>query len=210
MAISMACQRSQTSSCRCIPEHSGAGPSLNSAAYFAGAGKRMSLGSRWAGADRANRRAAQALLRSGSFPHSAVLPHADLLVTQCGTGTLTKALIHGVPLIVCRFWVISRISRARGGASAGVQISNDAPPEQISAAIQRVLSDQKFRTAARRLGAAMALDGDAVENAVQAIETSSDRFFRYNEANGCSEPPHHAIGARYATREFRDQCPLWR
>jgi MGT family glycosyltransferase len=104
-------------------------------------------------------------------PHSAVLPHADLLVTQCGIGTLTKALIHGVPLICVPILGDQPDNAARVVArSAGVQISKDAPPEQISAAIQRVLSDQHFRTAARRLGAAMARDGDAVDNAVQAIE----------------------------------------
>jgi hypothetical protein len=53
---------------------------------------------------------------------------------------------------------------------SGSFLSKDAPAEQISAAIQRVLSDQRFRTAARRLGDAVVRDGDAVENAVQAIE----------------------------------------
>ena len=53
---------------------------------------------------------------------------------------------------------------------AGIKIPSNAPAEQIRAAIQRVLSDQRFRAAAQQLGAAMAQDGDAVENAVQAIE----------------------------------------
>jgi len=104
-------------------------------------------------------------------PHSAVLPHADVLVTQCGIGTLTKGLIHGVPLICVPLLGDQPDNAARVVArDAGIKIPNDAPAEQISAAIQRVLSDQRFRTAARRLGAAMARDGDAVENAVQAIE----------------------------------------
>jgi MGT family glycosyltransferase len=105
-------------------------------------------------------------------PHSAVLPHADALVTQCGTGTLAKALIHGVPLICVPLLGDQPDNAARVVArDAGIQISNDAQPEQINGAIRRVLSDRKFRTAAQRLGAAMALDGDAVENAVQAIES---------------------------------------
>ena len=32
-------------------------------------------------------------------PHSAVLPDVAAMVTQCGLGSLTKALIHGVPLV---------------------------------------------------------------------------------------------------------------
>jgi UDP:flavonoid glycosyltransferase YjiC (YdhE family) len=31
--------------------------------------------------------------------HDLVLPHAAALVTQCGIGTLTKALRHGVPMV---------------------------------------------------------------------------------------------------------------
>ena len=104
-------------------------------------------------------------------PHSAVLPHADVLVTQCGIGTLTKGLIHGVPLICVPLLGDQPDNAARVVArDAGIKIPNDAPADQISAAIQRVLSDERFRTAARRLGAAMARDGDAVDNAVQAIE----------------------------------------
>ena len=32
-------------------------------------------------------------------PHSAVLPQAAVLVTQCGIGTVTKGLVYGVPLV---------------------------------------------------------------------------------------------------------------
>jgi len=100
-----------------------------------------------------------------------VLPQADVLVTQCGIGTLTKGLIHGVPLVCAPLRADQPDNAARVVArGAGIKISKDAPAEQISAAIQRVLSDQRFRTAARRLGDAMVRDGDAVENAVQAIE----------------------------------------
>jgi hypothetical protein len=84
---------------------------------------------------------------------------------------VTKGLIHGVPLICVPLVGDQPDNAARVGArDAGIKISNDVPAEQIGAAIQRVLSDRRFRTAARRLGAAMARDGDAVENAVQAIE----------------------------------------
>jgi UDP:flavonoid glycosyltransferase YjiC (YdhE family) len=56
---------------------------------------------------------------------------------------------------------------ARG---AGIYVPSDAPPEQIGAAIQRVLNDGKFRSAAQQLGAAIAREGDAVDNAISAIE----------------------------------------
>ena len=105
-------------------------------------------------------------------PHSAVLPHADLLLTQCGIGTLTKGLIHGVPLICVPILGDQPDNAARVVArGAGIRVSPDALPEQIAAAIQRVLSDQSFRGAAQRLGAAMTRDGNAVENAVEEIES---------------------------------------
>jgi MGT family glycosyltransferase len=106
------------------------------------------------------------------IPHSAVLLHADVLVTQCGIGTLTKGLIHGVPLVCVPILGDQPDNAARVVArNAGICIPSDASPEKISAAIRRVASDQSFRSAARRLGAAMARDGDAVENAVEAIES---------------------------------------
>jgi UDP:flavonoid glycosyltransferase YjiC (YdhE family) len=33
------------------------------------------------------------------IPHTEVLPHIDAMVTQCGLGTMMKALAHGVPLV---------------------------------------------------------------------------------------------------------------
>src|SRR5439155_25569671 len=32
-------------------------------------------------------------------PHASVLPHVTAMVTQCGMGTLMKALSHGIPLL---------------------------------------------------------------------------------------------------------------
>ncbi len=105
-------------------------------------------------------------------PHSAVLPYADILVTQCGIGTLTKGLIHGVPLVCMPILGDQPDNAARVVARhAGVRLSIDAAPEAIAAAIRRVLSDGSFRDAARRLGGAITRDGDAVRNAVDAIES---------------------------------------
>ena len=104
-------------------------------------------------------------------PHSAVLPQAAVLVTQCGIGTLTKGLIHGVPLVCVPLLSDQPDNAARVVArGAGVQVPSDAPPEQIGAAIQRVLNDGRFRSAAGRLGAAINREGDAVANTVSAIE----------------------------------------
>ena len=104
-------------------------------------------------------------------PHSAVLPQAAVLVTQCGIGTVTKGLIYGVPLVCVPIISDQPDNAARVAArGAGIYVSSDAPPEQIGTAIQRVLNDRTFRNAAQQLGAAIEREGDAVDNAILAIE----------------------------------------
>jgi MGT family glycosyltransferase len=104
-------------------------------------------------------------------PHSAVLPQAAVLVTQCGIGTVTKGLVYGVPLVCVPVLSDQPDNAARVAArGAGAYVPFDASPEQIGAAIQRVLNDRKFRTAAQQLGTAIRQEGDPVENAVSAIE----------------------------------------
>jgi UDP:flavonoid glycosyltransferase YjiC (YdhE family) len=60
----------------------------------------------------------------------------------------------------------ARVS-ARG---AGIRLSIDASPETIGAAIERIIADRRFKESAQRLGAAMFSNGNAVDNAVDAIE----------------------------------------
>jgi UDP:flavonoid glycosyltransferase YjiC (YdhE family) len=104
-------------------------------------------------------------------PHSAVLPEAAVLVTQCGLGTLTKGLVYGVPLVCIPILGDQPDNAARVVAhGAGIRVPADASPEQIGAAIQRVLNDQKFASAARQLSAAITREGDAVDRAIRAIE----------------------------------------
>jgi len=104
-------------------------------------------------------------------PHSAVLPLAAVLVTQCGIGTVTKGLVYGVPLVCVPILADQPDNAARVAArGAGIYIAPDASPQQIGDAIQGVLNDRKFRVAAQHLGAAMAREGDAVDNVISAIE----------------------------------------
>jgi UDP:flavonoid glycosyltransferase YjiC (YdhE family) len=104
-------------------------------------------------------------------PHSAVLPQAAALVTQCGLGTLTKGLVCGVPLVCIPLVGDQPDNAARVVArGAGVRIISEASPEHIAAAIERVLTMPQYRMAVRRLGTSIQNEGDAVLNAVGAIE----------------------------------------
>jgi len=106
--------------------------------------------------------------------HSAVLPHAAAIVSQCGLSTLTKALRHGVPLVCIPLLGDQPDNAARiVSKGAGVRLSPEASPEEIRTALKHVLDDTSFREAARRLGEPMIGDkpeeraADELESLVQ-------------------------------------------
>jgi UDP:flavonoid glycosyltransferase YjiC (YdhE family) len=95
-------------------------------------------------------------------PHAAVLPQVAALVTQCGLGTLTKALAHGVPLVCLPILGDQPDNAARVVArEAGVRLARDAPPGEIGRAIRQVLAESRFRAGAQRLAAALAKEDGA-------------------------------------------------
>jgi MGT family glycosyltransferase len=89
-------------------------------------------------------------------PHSAVLPHMTAMVTQCGLGSFTKALLHGIPL-VCLPLVGDQPDNAARIAfhGAGIVLGSNASAEQIRTALTRVLSEATFRQSAQRLAVLM-------------------------------------------------------
>jgi UDP:flavonoid glycosyltransferase YjiC (YdhE family) len=105
-------------------------------------------------------------------PHAAVLPHVTAMVTQCGLGTLTKALVHEIPLVCVPLVGDQPDNAARVVArGAGIRLSPDATAEQIRAALQRILDEPSFRDGALlRLGRAIATDEGAC-TAADEIET---------------------------------------
>jgi UDP:flavonoid glycosyltransferase YjiC (YdhE family) len=65
-------------------------------------------------------------------PHSAVLPHTAAMVTQCGVGTLAKALAHGVPLLCIPLVGDQPENAARVFArGAGLRLRGEALPREI-------------------------------------------------------------------------------
>lgn len=89
-------------------------------------------------------------------PHSAVLPNAAALVSQCGLGTLTKSLRYGVPLLCMPLVGDQPDNAARIVAhGAGLRLPPDAPPSAIRIALMRILEEPQFRRSARRLGNVM-------------------------------------------------------
>jgi MGT family glycosyltransferase len=90
-------------------------------------------------------------------PHAAVLPRAAAMVTQCGLGTVMKALAQSVPLVCIPLVGDQADNAARVVAQgAGVRLPSDASSERIRAAVRHVLDEPRLRDGARRFAAAFA------------------------------------------------------
>ena len=85
--------------------------------------------------------------------HSAVLPHATVVVTHAGLGTVTASLAFGCPM-VCLPLGRDQFNNARlvEELGAGVELDREADPAEIARAVAELLApDAPQRVAARRL-----------------------------------------------------------
>lgn len=91
-------------------------------------------------------------------PHSHMLPRAAVAIAHGGFGIVTKALAHGVPLVVAPFVGDQPEVAARVvAAGAGIQLKQDAvTPALVAQATAAILHQGAYRAAARRVAAAMA------------------------------------------------------
>jgi MGT family glycosyltransferase len=94
-----------------------------------------------------------------SAPHDAVMQEVSLVVTHGGHGTVSRALWHGLPLLVMPMGrdqndIAMRVE-ARG---AGLSLPSTASETEIAGALNRLIKEPHFRVAARRLGDAIAAE----------------------------------------------------
>ena len=85
-------------------------------------------------------------------PHQALLPHASLVITHAGLGTVMTALSHGVPLVCVpmgrdQFFNARRVAQLGAGRILAV----DADAESIRSAVVGVLADLGLRDGAKRM-----------------------------------------------------------
>ncbi|MEV4622405.1 glycosyltransferase [Asanoa sp. NPDC049573] len=86
------------------------------------------------------------------LPHQSVLPHASLVVTHAGHGTVMAAVSAGVPLVCVPMGrdqpaVTARVTRH----GLGVHIEPDAGVDALRLAIDHVLNEPGYGEAARRM-----------------------------------------------------------
>jgi MGT family glycosyltransferase len=107
-----------------------------------------------------------------SAPHNPLMAGAALVVTHGGHGSVTRALLHGKPMLVLPCGRDQADNAARVAArGAGLVLPPDAAPAEISDALRRLLAEPAFAEAARALGGRMRADSDelAVVEALEAI-----------------------------------------
>lgn len=95
------------------------------------------------------------LLRSA--PHSRVMNEAALVVTHGGHGTVARALVHRVPMLLIPHGRDQADNAVRVTArGAGLSLRPDATAEEIRTALQRLVAEPAFRAAADTLGTKVA------------------------------------------------------
>ena len=111
-------------------------------------------------------------------PHVTVLPHAALVVTHAGTGTLMAAFSHAVPL-VCIPLGRDQPGNAERAAELGVALSlpGDARPDQIRAAVSEALGSPSLRSSSTWMAAVIAEygAGSRAVAEVEALQAASSR-----------------------------------
>jgi MGT family glycosyltransferase len=104
-------------------------------------------------------------------PQLDLLPHVDVVVSHGGHNTVCETLAHGLPLVVAPIRddqpiVADQVERA--GAGIRVKFGRVRAPE-LAAAVDRVVDEPSFRTAAARVQASFAAARGA-EAAADALE----------------------------------------
>ena len=117
----------------------------------------------------------EALAYSRFVPHSAVLPKAAALVTQCGHGAVIAALRHGLPMVCAPVFADQPDIAARVEYhGAGVRLTTQSSASQFEEAIASVVNEPSYREAAGALAAQLANE-DGVREAAAQIEAVAGR-----------------------------------
>lgn len=85
--------------------------------------------------------------------HTAVLPHADLVISHGGIGTALAAMAFGVPVLFLPLGRDQPINAAAIAATgAATVLPSTASASQIARAVERMLAEPAYAEAARRVG----------------------------------------------------------
>jgi MGT family glycosyltransferase len=116
-------------------------------------------------------------------PHHTLFARTDAVVTTGGAGTVTTALLAGVPLVVVPTgWDLPENAQRAVESGVGVRLDpGRCTPARLRAAVEEVLSKPAYRASARRVGAALAGAGGQ-ERAASLIEAFASRPQRIEQS----------------------------
>ena len=135
------------------------------------------------------------------IPFDRLLPKADVLVTNAGFGAIQLALAAGVPIVAAgktedKVEVAARV----GWSGVGINLRTQRPrQESITAAVRRVLSDDRFRQRAHELQGEITSAGRE-QGAAEELErlcsaTAADRWeSRLERPAGMRLVPEPGVG----------------
>jgi MGT family glycosyltransferase len=111
--------------------------------------------------------------------HGDLFPLVDVVVTTGGSGTVLAALQHEIPLVIVpTAWDQPENAWRVHENGAGLRLApHECTPEQLGAAVQRVLSEPSFRLNAERLASVFARYGGSAQAAdvLEGLAASSAR-----------------------------------
>lgn len=112
-------------------------------------------------------------------PQSEVFPHVDAVLCHGGSGSVLGALSGGLPLVVTPIGA-DQPENASAVAALGAGIAVTTPDVQaISAALHKVLTDPRYREAARKVAAEIEAQSgieDAVDEMLSYARSSEDQM----------------------------------
>jgi MGT family glycosyltransferase len=114
-------------------------------------------------------------LRS-SAPHDLVMKEVSVVIAHGGHGTVSRALRHGLPLLVMPMGRDQNDIGVRVEAhGAGIVLPPDASEAEIAEALGRLVNNPGYATAARRLAQAMAVEIEA-QHLVHEVEAIAGAY----------------------------------
>ncbi len=83
---------------------------------------------------------------TASAPHDLVFPHADLVITHAGHGTIMRAFRHGLPLVCLPMGRDQNDNAAKVNYhGCGIRLSRKSGAPEIRRAVETILADPAFR-----------------------------------------------------------------
>lgn len=94
-------------------------------------------------------------------PHDSIMRDVSIVISQGGHGTVTRSLINALPQLILPMARDQLANAARVEAKrVGLRLGPAASEPDIATAINRLITEPRFKVAARKLGEAIKADID--------------------------------------------------